>query len=70
MTSPVWTLLFCKFTLDGQHLVLRDYFTPSNQSELNDRDNDLGSSGPVLLPDQPSAHPHFWWRQGKKARST
>jgi outer membrane protein assembly factor BamB len=29
-----------------------DYFTPSNYSALNDRDLDLGSAGPSLVPDQ------------------
>jgi len=37
---------------------VRDYFTPFNESTLNSRDDDLGSSGPVLLPDQPGPHPH------------
>ncbi|HUH82141.1 MAG TPA: PQQ-binding-like beta-propeller repeat protein [Solirubrobacteraceae bacterium] len=31
------------------HLRLRQYFTPTNQEELNRTDTDLGSSGPVLL---------------------
>jgi hypothetical protein len=57
-----------KLGLDGQHLALRDYFTPSNQRELNDRDNDLGSSGPVLLPDQPSTHPHLLVAAGKEGK--
>jgi hypothetical protein len=30
-----------------------------NESALNSRDDDLGSSGPVLLPDQPGPHPHL-----------
>jgi outer membrane protein assembly factor BamB len=29
-----------------------DYFTPSNYAALNDRDLDLGSAGPSLVPDQ------------------
>jgi len=32
-------------------LVVRDYFTPADESEMNRKDNDLGSGGPVLLPD-------------------
>ncbi len=35
------------------------YFTPYNQSDLNDHDDDLGASGPVLLPD------HFIVVEGK-----
>jgi hypothetical protein len=30
----------------------RDYFTPSNFVELNDTDTDLGSTAPLVLPDQ------------------
>jgi hypothetical protein len=53
---------------DGRRLTLADYFTPSNQALLNDRDNDLGSSGPVLLPDQPGAHPHLLVTAGKEGK--
>ena len=38
---------------------VQDYFTPFNQEQLNDNDLDLGSLGPLLLPDQPGAHPHL-----------
>jgi len=48
-----------KLALDGPSLVVRDYFTPFNQAQLSDSDADLGSSGPLLLPDQPGAHPHL-----------
>ena len=40
-------------------LKVADYFTPSNQAKLAAKDLDLGSSGVVLLPDQPGAHPHL-----------
>jgi hypothetical protein len=39
-------------------IVIRDYFTPYDQAKLNDSDSDVGSSGPLLLPDQPGAHRH------------
>jgi len=48
-----------KLALDGSTLVVRDYFTPFNQAQLNDSDADLGSSGPTLLPDQPGPHRHL-----------
>lgn len=41
---------FVKLRLENGQLVVKDYFTPCNQEFLNRDDNDLGSSGPVLLP--------------------
>ncbi len=51
--------------LDGGGLQLADYFTPFNAAELNAKDNDLGSGGPMLLPDQPGPHPHLLVVGGK-----
>jgi len=45
-----------KVALEGSSLIVRDYFTPHDQARLSDRDADLGSSGPLLLPDQPGPH--------------
>jgi hypothetical protein len=42
-----------------------DYFTPWNQGALNANGLDLGSAGPLLLPDQPGAHPHLLVGAGK-----
>jgi len=42
-----------------------DYYTPSNQAALNAANFDLGSSGMMLLPDQPGAHPHLALGAGK-----
>ncbi len=39
-----------KLKLQGNRLALADYFTPTNQDQLNATDGDLGSGGPVLLP--------------------
>jgi len=36
-----------------------DYFTPFDQERMDDLNDDLGSSGVVLLPDQPGPHPHL-----------
>lgn len=54
-----------KLGLNNGTLALRDYFTPFNERKLNSTDDDLGSSGPVLLPDQPGAHPHLLVVAGK-----
>jgi hypothetical protein len=51
--------------LNGQNLALSDYFTPFNADELDANDNDLGSGGPILLPDQPGTHPHLALIGGK-----
>jgi hypothetical protein len=44
---------FVKLHLDGSNLVVKDYFTPCNQDHLRVTDLDLGSAGPVLIPDNP-----------------
>jgi hypothetical protein len=45
----------------------RDYFTPSNFVSLNDTDTDLGSTAPLVLPDQSgSATPHLLFIAGKQ----
>jgi hypothetical protein len=45
-------------------LGVADYFTPSDQAVLNQYDIDLGSGGPLLLPDQPD--PHLLVQTGKE----
>jgi hypothetical protein len=54
-----------KLRLNGTSFELVDYFTPFNQGELNANDDDLGSGGPVLLPDQPGPHRHLLLAGGK-----
>lgn len=54
-----------KLGLTGNGITVRDYFTPSDQEQLNARDKDLGSGGPLLLPDQPGPHPHLLVVAGK-----
>jgi outer membrane protein assembly factor BamB len=54
--------------LDGLSLAPLDHFTPSDQSQLNAVDADLGSSGMVLLPDQSGAHPHLLAQASKDGR--
>lgn len=45
---------FVKLKLEGNSFVVKDYFTPCNVDFLNERDLDLGSSGPLLVPSEPS----------------
>ena len=52
----------------GKGSKVTDYFTPFNQFCLNDGDVDLGSGGPLLLPDQSGAHQHELVAMGKEGR--
>jgi uncharacterized repeat protein (TIGR03806 family) len=51
-------------------LAVLDYFTPFNQAALQAGDIDLGSGGPVLLPDEvgSAAHPHLIVGAGKESK--
>jgi hypothetical protein len=51
--------------LGGRDLQVSDYFTPFDADRLNVDDDDLGSGGPMLLPDQPGPHPHLALIGGK-----
>ena len=51
--------------LSAHDLKVSDYFTPFDADTLNADDNDLGSGGPMLLPDQPGRHPHLALIGGK-----
>lgn len=42
-----------------------DLFTPKNQSNLDQSDNDFGSGGVLVLPDQPGSIPHLAVAEGK-----
>ena len=57
---------FVKLSTTNQ-LVVADYFTPSNQAAMQAADSDLGSGGPMLLPDAvgSTAHPHLLVGGGK-----
>jgi hypothetical protein len=46
-------------------LAIRDYFTPFDEERLKSTDGDLGSGGPVLLPNQAGPHPHLLVAAGK-----
>jgi hypothetical protein len=47
-----------KMALNGSSLTVSDYFTPYNQSYLDENDIDLAAGGVLLLPDQPGPYVH------------
>ena len=51
-------------------LQVADYFTPYDQQTLQNNDTDLGSGGPLLLPDNAgsAAHPHLIVGAGKQGK--
>jgi hypothetical protein len=57
-----------KLAPSGTKLVVTDYFTPYNYADLDVRDIDLGSNGPLLLPDSAGSpeHPHLLVACGKE----
>jgi len=54
-----------KINSGANALSLLDWFTPFNQSYLQEYDLDLSSVGPVLLPDQQGSYPHILVGSGK-----
>jgi Big-like domain-containing protein len=53
------------FNTGSSTLSLVDYFTPFDQSMLDGEDQDVGSGGVMLLPDQPGSTPHELVQAGK-----
>lgn len=72
-TSSDWGDSFLRLTptnpatsnTNGYGLTATDYFTPFNEQSLADADQDLGSGGTMILPDQTGAHPHELIGSGK-----
>ena len=46
-----------KLRVQRDRFDIEDYFTPFDQQELNSRDDDLGSGGPLLLPERGNGKP-------------
>jgi hypothetical protein len=59
---------FVKLNLTSGGLVVSDSFTPFNQADLENVDNDLGSSGLVLLPDMNGPVTHLAVSGSKEGR--
>jgi hypothetical protein len=66
--GPNWGDSILKLKLNGNTLSVVDWFTPFNQDCIDRGDLDLGSSGPMLLPDQAGAHPHLMVTGSKEGR--
>jgi|HubBroStandDraft_2_1064218.scaffolds.fasta_scaffold32570_2 hypothetical protein len=47
------------------NLAPSDYFAPCDQNEMDVENSDLGSSGPILLPDQLGPHSHLLFGAAK-----
>ncbi|MDP9267747.1 MAG: pyrrolo-quinoline quinone [Acidobacteriota bacterium] len=57
---------YIRLAAPGGVLTPSDYFTPFNQAILESTDADLGSSGPLLLPDQSVGTAHLLLGAGKQ----
>lgn len=55
-----------KMSTTSNVLSVADYFTPSDQDDLNHNDLDMGSGGCLALPDQPQAPVHLLTCVGKQ----
>src|SRR5206468_2464024 len=66
--SPDPTSTEAQPNINGYGLKVADYFTPFNQQALSNADQDLGSGGGIVLPDQPGAHPHLYVGSGKEGK--
>ncbi|MFP5237806.1 MAG: chitobiase/beta-hexosaminidase C-terminal domain-containing protein [Acidobacteriota bacterium] len=56
------------FNIANGQLTPVDEWTTFNYKELNTPDNDLGSGGLLMLPDQPGSYPHEILAAGKEGR--
>jgi len=63
--GPDYGDTFFRLSLGSGGLSVADFFTPFDQQNLAAHDIDLGSGGPLLLPDQPGSHPHLLTSAGK-----
>jgi hypothetical protein len=54
-----------KLPSNAGSLAPSDYFAPCDQNEMDVENSDLGSSGPILLPDQLGPHSHLLFGAAK-----
>jgi len=56
---------FLRLTPGGGTMAITSFFTPLNELILDDDDQDMGSGGNLLLPDQPGPNAHLMVGAGK-----
>src|SRR5262249_35121933 len=64
-SNPDYNNTFLEF---NPSMSLVNFFTPSNSATLIANDADLGSGGPIVIPDHTSVHPHEMIGAGKDGR--
>jgi hypothetical protein len=67
--SKAWNRPESVVRLSGDLTTMLTSFTPSNYSQLDEDDTDLGSGGTMVLPDQPGSFPHLAVAGGKDGRA-
>ncbi|MBZ5649154.1 MAG: pyrrolo-quinoline quinone [Acidobacteriia bacterium] len=66
--GPDWGDTILKLKLNSGSFSVVDWFMPYNQDCIDQDDLDLGSGGPMLLPDQAGPHPHLMVSGSKEGR--
>ena len=66
--GPDWGDTVLKLKLNGGSFSVVDWFMPYNQDCIDKDDLDLGSGGPMLLPDQAGPHTHLMVSGSKEGR--
>ena len=66
--GPNWGDAVLKLKLTNGSLAVADWFMPYDQDCIDQDDLDLGSGGPMLVPDQTGTHPHLMVSGSKEGR--
>ena len=66
--GPNWGDAVLKLKLTNGSFSVADWFMPYDQDCIDQDDLDLGSGGPMLVPDQTGTHPHLMVSGSKEGR--
>ncbi len=66
--GPDWGDAILKLKVNNGAFSVVDWFMPYNQDCIDQNDLDLGSGGPILLPDQAGPHSHLMVTGSKEGR--